>query len=57
MWKWRIKTTINDRLANILDKMLLPAASERFQSGTEVLEALFPPVPIVSPTAPQHHNN
>ena len=33
--------------------MLLPAASERFQSGTEVLEALFPPVPIVSPTAPQ----
>jgi len=52
-WKWRTKTTINDRLANILDKMLLPAASERFQSGTEVLEALFPPVPIVSPTAPQ----
>jgi len=52
-WKWRTKITINDRLADILDKMLLPAASKRFQSATEVLEAIFPPVPTVSPTAPQ----
>jgi serine/threonine-protein kinase len=41
-WKWRTKITINDRLADILDKMLLPAASKRFQSATEVLEALSP---------------
>lgn len=52
-WKWRTKIAINDRLADILDKMLLPAASKRFQSATEVLEAIFPPVPTVSPTAPQ----
>lgn len=40
-WKWRTKATVKDQLADILDKMLLPAASQRFQSAAEVLEALF----------------
>ena len=41
-WQWRSQISINPRLADILDKMLLPAASQRFQSSQEVLEALFP---------------
>lgn len=50
-WKWRTQATINDRLADILDKMLLPAANQRFQSAAEVLEALSPPPPTILPTA------
>lgn len=50
-WKWRTQVTVNDRLADILDKMLLPAASQRFQSAAEVLQALAPPAPSVIPTA------
>ncbi|MEH2275455.1 MAG: serine/threonine-protein kinase [Nostoc sp.] len=39
-WKWRSQVTINPRLADILDKMLLPAANQRFQSAQEVVDAL-----------------
>ncbi|MEH2451890.1 serine/threonine-protein kinase [Nostoc sp.] len=39
-WKWRTQVTINPRLGDILDKMLLPAANQRFQSAQEVLDAL-----------------
>ncbi|MDF5735193.1 MULTISPECIES: serine/threonine-protein kinase [unclassified Nostoc] len=39
-WKWRSQVNINPRLADILDKMLLPAANQRFQSAQEVLHAL-----------------
>ncbi|MCC5667229.1 serine/threonine protein kinase [Nostoc sp. CHAB 5784] len=47
-WKWRMhvvqasptQVTVNPRLADILDKMLLPAANQRFQSAQEVLDAL-----------------
>ncbi|MEH2043562.1 serine/threonine-protein kinase [Nostoc sp.] len=39
-WKWRTQVSINPRLADILDKMLLPAANQRFQSAQEVLRAL-----------------
>ncbi|MEA5617892.1 serine/threonine-protein kinase [Cronbergia sp. UHCC 0137] len=52
-WKWRSYTTVNPPLADILDKMLLPAANQRFQSAQEVLEALstpsVPPTPTPSP--------
>lgn len=51
-WKWRTQVTVNDRLADILDKMLLPAASQRFQSAAEVLEALYSSPPSVIPTVP-----
>ncbi|MEH1831902.1 MAG: serine/threonine-protein kinase [Nostoc sp.] len=39
-WKWRTQVSVNPRLADILDKMLLPAANQRFQSAQEVLDAL-----------------
>ncbi len=39
-WQWRTQASINPRLADILDKMLLPAANQRFQSAQEVLDRL-----------------
>ncbi|MDZ7956321.1 MAG: protein kinase [Aulosira sp. DedQUE10] len=39
-WKWRTLANVQPRLADILDKMLLPAANQRFQSAQEVLNAL-----------------
>ncbi|WP_016951118.1 protein kinase [Anabaena sp. PCC 7108] len=54
-WKWRRQATVNDRLADILDKMLLPAASQRFQSAAEVLEAIIAlsvPPPVLQQTQP-----
>ena len=39
-WKWRTQVTVSPRLTDILDKMLLPAANQRFQSAQEVLDAL-----------------
>jgi len=35
-WNWRSQVTVSDRTAQILDKMLLPAASQRFQSAAQV---------------------
>jgi serine/threonine protein kinase len=45
-WQWRSHVNINTRLADILDKMLLPAANQRFQSAQEVLEAIQLTTPI-----------
>ncbi|MEH2176015.1 serine/threonine-protein kinase [Nostoc sp.] len=39
-WKWRTQVTVSPHLADILDKMLLPAANQRFQSAQEVIDAL-----------------
>ncbi|WP_375498469.1 protein kinase [uncultured Nostoc sp.] len=39
-WKWRTQVNVSPRLADVLDKMLLPAANQRFQSVQEVLDAL-----------------
>ena len=39
-WTWRSHVKVSKRLAHVLDKMLLPAPQERFQSATEVLSAL-----------------
>jgi serine/threonine protein kinase len=39
-WLWRSQVTINPRFADILDKMLLPAANQRFQSAEAVLAAI-----------------
>jgi serine/threonine protein kinase len=52
-WKWQTQITVNPRLADILDKMLLAAASQRFQSAQEVLEALFAPSSVPSTVLPQ----
>jgi serine/threonine protein kinase len=39
-WNWRSQVSISQHLADILDKMLLPAAKQRFQSAQEVLDCL-----------------
>ncbi|MBN3923202.1 serine/threonine-protein kinase [Nostoc sp. NMS4] len=39
-WKWRSQVSVNPHLADILDKMLLPAANQRLQSAQDVLDAL-----------------
>ncbi|MCX7596643.1 MAG: protein kinase [Fischerella sp.] len=49
-WKWHERVSISPKLTNILDKMLLPAANQRFQSAQEVLEALDSPPRPITPT-------
>ncbi|MUG99660.1 ABC transporter substrate-binding protein [Scytonema sp. UIC 10036] len=39
-WDWRQHASVNENLADILDKMLLWEQRERYQSAREVLEAL-----------------
>ena len=50
-WQWRSLVKVSPRLADILDKMLLPAANQRFHSANEVIIALSQPsiTPIVTP--------
>lgn len=44
-WNWRSQVKISDKLANVLDKMLLPAPNQRFGSAQEVLATLNNPTP------------
>ncbi|GAB4156588.1 MAG: serine/threonine-protein kinase [Cyanobacteria bacterium J069] len=48
-WNWRsqLPAPVSDRLAGVLDKMLLPTPSHRFQSAQETLDALQ----VMSPAA------
>lgn len=39
-WKWRSRVSVSPRLADIIDRMLLSAANQRYQSAQEVLAAL-----------------
>ncbi len=39
-WNWRTHAQVSDRLAAILDKMLLPAPNQRFPSVDDVIAAL-----------------
>lgn len=52
-WNWRTYVRVSDRLAKVLDRMLLATPSQRFQSAEEVLAALTskqrPPAPPVNP--------
>ncbi len=41
-WKWRSHVSVNPQLADVLDKMLVAAANQRFQSAQAVLDALEP---------------
>ncbi|MUG94735.1 protein kinase [Scytonema sp. UIC 10036] len=50
-WKWRNRITVSPHLANILDKMLQAAASQRYQSAQEVLQVLDTPVGSIPPTS------
>ncbi|WP_017654931.1 serine/threonine-protein kinase [Fortiea contorta] len=69
-WQWRSQVNISPYLAEILDKMLLPAANQRFQSAQEVLDVLLvsqqpkvipptilpkPPVTTATPATPTTH--
>ncbi|WP_414583892.1 protein kinase domain-containing protein [Scytonema sp. PCC 10023] len=42
-WKWQSHITVSRHLADILNKMLLSAANQRYQSAQEVLEAIDAP--------------
>ena len=56
-WNWQKEVRISPNLANVLEKMLLAAPNQRFQSAQEVLDALAapitpdPPLPLTSPVA------
>ncbi|MBW4646556.1 MAG: serine/threonine protein kinase [Goleter apudmare HA4340-LM2] len=58
-WQWRKQVNISPHLADVLDKMLLPAANQRFESAQEVLDALAlrntsPAIPpTILPSPPQ----
>ena len=39
-WKWRSSVSVSDLLADVLDRMLLGAPNQRFQSAQEVIDAL-----------------
>jgi len=55
-WQWHSAVTVSPKLADILDKMLLPAANQRFQSAAAVMAALtqvsFIPVTKITPDPP-----
>jgi serine/threonine-protein kinase len=50
-WKWESYAQVSDRMKAILNRMLMLAASDRFQSAEEVLAALQTP-PRQRPTSP-----
>jgi serine/threonine-protein kinase len=52
-WNWRSQTTLSDRFADILDRLLLSTPSQRFQAAQEVLTALNSTSPSpISPPSP-----
>jgi serine/threonine-protein kinase len=44
-WDWRREINLNPTLGNVLDRMLQPRPGERFQTATQVLQALNAPLP------------
>jgi serine/threonine-protein kinase len=44
-WKWKDHAKVSDRLATVLDRMLMPAPNQRYQSADEALAALQGPPP------------
>ncbi|MEG4083533.1 serine/threonine-protein kinase [Microcoleus sp. POL10_C6] len=53
-WVWRehLKTSVSSELGQILDKMIQPAIKKRYQSATEVLQALGTRSPQLSVQTP-----
>ncbi|MEM7553410.1 MAG: serine/threonine-protein kinase [Cyanobacteria bacterium P01_A01_bin.84] len=51
--KWRDRVQVSQILADVIDKMLVPAANKRFSSAIEVLQALAPLKTEYSPTPQQ----
>ena len=59
-WNWKPHAQISDRLAEVLDRLLLPTPSQRFQSAEAAMEALqvavapaATPSPSTPPASPQ----
>ncbi len=59
-WNWKPHAQISDRLADLLDRLLLPTPSQRFQSAEAAMEALqvavapaAAPAPSTPPATPQ----
>ncbi|MBV9389225.1 MAG: protein kinase [Chroococcidiopsidaceae cyanobacterium CP_BM_ER_R8_30] len=52
-WNWQQEVNLNPTFAAILDRMLLPTPSDRYQSANEVLQDLSSIVPIQSPNQSQ----
>lgn len=50
-WHWRPYAQVSDRLAAVLDRLLLPAPNQRFASAAEVLAVLNPKQPKPTPTS------
>jgi serine/threonine-protein kinase len=50
-WNWRSQATVNPKLAAILDKMLAYKPEDRYQSASQVLQALND-TPVVLPHIP-----
>ncbi|PSB18838.1 serine/threonine protein kinase [Phormidesmis priestleyi ULC007] len=50
-WKWQSYVQTSQLLADVLDKMLLPVPDQRFQSATDVLEALVVRSPLPQPSS------
>lgn len=50
-WNWQSYAQVNDRLAAVLNRLLLPVPSQRFQAANQVLMALQP-LSSSSPQAP-----
>jgi serine/threonine-protein kinase len=55
-WDWRKYAQVSDGLADILDRMLLPAPNQRFQSAQDVQDAIAahqtPPPQPLNPSPP-----
>ncbi|MEG4105391.1 serine/threonine-protein kinase [Microcoleus sp. S13_C5] len=53
-WVWRehLKTSVSSELGQILDKMIQPAIKKRYQSATEVFQALASQSPQLSAQTP-----
>lgn len=52
-WNWRsYAPRVSDTLADVLDRMLLPAPNQRFSSAQEVLDALAPQTAPPLPVSP-----
>ena len=47
-WEWRREVSVSPTLGSVLDKMLQPLASDRYQSAREVLQALTGNLPTAN---------
>ncbi|MEG3931288.1 MULTISPECIES: serine/threonine-protein kinase [unclassified Microcoleus] len=52
VWQKQLKNSISSELSQILDKMVQPASKKRYQSATEVLQAIGDRSPQLPPKTP-----